>query len=45
MYPVMAAQDVAQAKTNKLIEVYLIDLWIDSCVDGSIFEKEIATAL
>jgi hypothetical protein len=41
MYPVMAAQD----KTNKLIKVYLIDLWIENCVDGSVFEKEKATAL
>jgi hypothetical protein len=28
-------------KTNKLIKAYLIDFGIESCVDGSIFEKVI----
>jgi hypothetical protein len=28
-------------KTNKLIKVHLIDLWIESCVDESMFEKVI----
>jgi hypothetical protein len=32
---------VVQDKTNKLIKAYLIDLWIESCVDGSILEKVI----
>jgi hypothetical protein len=35
----MPKRVVQDNKTNKLIKVYLIDLWIESYVDWSVFEK------
>jgi hypothetical protein len=35
----MPKRAVQDNKTNKLIKVYLIDLWIESYVDWSVFEK------
>jgi hypothetical protein len=32
---------VQDNKTNKLVKAYLIDLWTESCVDWSVFEKVI----